>query len=80
MKKLLLLQILFISSVIAEEGLERVIDKSKMSACDKAKSKAYASYEIFRMNTVSVKIQTLKSGHVTFILTIFGKKISQTRA
>lgn len=51
MKKLLLLQILFISSVIAEEGLERVIDKSKMSACDKAKSKAYASYEIFRMNS-----------------------------
>ena len=51
MKKLLLIQMLFISSVIAEDGFERVIDKNKTVACQIAKDKAYAVYVIFRINS-----------------------------
>ena len=41
----------FISSVIAEDGFERVIDKNKALACKMAKDKAYAEYDIFRINS-----------------------------
>lgn len=51
MKKLLLIQIVFLSCLIAKEGFERVVDKNQMTACKMAKDKAYSEFEIFRINS-----------------------------
>ncbi len=51
MKKILLLQIIFLTSVMAEAGSQRVIGNSKADACNTAKENAYTLYEIFRINS-----------------------------
>ncbi len=50
MKKILLIQMMFLSSLMAEKGFERVIGKSQEETCVAARKKARQSYNIFQMN------------------------------
>ncbi len=51
MKKILLIQMVLVSSLMAEKGFERVVASSQENACAAARKKAYASYHIFQMNS-----------------------------
>ena len=50
MKKILLIQMILLSSLMAEKGFERVIGKSQEEACVAARKKARQAYNIFQMN------------------------------
>lgn len=51
MKKILLIQMILLSSLMAEKGFERVIGKSQSKACIAARKKARELYNIFQMNS-----------------------------
>jgi len=50
MKKILLIEILFVSSLMAEQGHTQGIAKDKKDACTTAKQIAWDDYHIFQMN------------------------------
>lgn len=51
MIKILLIQMILLSSLMAEKGFERVIGKSQSEACIAARKKARQLYHIFQMNS-----------------------------
>ena len=51
MKKILLIQIMLLSSLIAEQGHEQGVAKDKKTACEIARKQARATYNVFQMNS-----------------------------
>lgn len=51
MKKILLLQMVLLSSLMATTGSESATEMNKVQACESAKMKARMSYQIFQMNS-----------------------------
>jgi len=51
MKKILIIQLMLLSSLMAEQGFERAIGKNRSNTCEAAKKKARETYNIFQMNT-----------------------------
>lgn len=51
MKKILLIQMILLSSLMAEKGFERVIGKSETETCIAVRKKARELYNIFQMNS-----------------------------
>ena len=50
MKKILIIQLLILSSLMAEQGFAQAFGKNKSNACEAAKNKARKSYKVFQMN------------------------------
>lgn len=58
MKKILLIQIILISSLMAEQGHERGIAKDRSTACAIAEKAARESYNVFQMNAGCSCVET----------------------
>jgi len=50
MKKILIIQLMLSSSLMAEQGIELAIGKNRSNTCEAAKKKARETYNIFQMN------------------------------
>lgn len=51
MNKILLIQIILLSSLMAEQGHEQGVAKDKKTACEIARKQARALYNVFQMNS-----------------------------
>ncbi len=58
MKKIILIQMVLLTSLMAITGSERDTGTSQEQACDAAKKKARMSYQIFQMNSACTCQQT----------------------